>query len=462
MPSSSDNKIQQAIRSFLAHCENDKLYLAYSGGVDSQVLLHVCASLIEQGDLDNKRLVVCHIHHGLSEHADNWQQFALQQSQRYQAEFLTQKVTLNLADKASIEAQARELRYQALVEMTKPDDIILTGHHLDDQVETFMLALKRGAGLTGLSAMQAERDLSERKLVRPLLNITRDEMEQYARSYQLEWIEDESNFDTRFDRNFLRQQILPLIKEKWPSFNQTVARSINHCFESEQLINEIAEQDLASCLVTNNSLAIDALNKLSPLRLNHVLRIFMQKHNCLMPSQAQLQQVVEQLNVQSDKTPEVKVDTHFFRRFQNTLYLTPSYQDVSAWAHQIVVKQGQTVEVNLPDGIGRLAISELINAEINEDDNCYYLAVEPEATIEVRFSHQNPVCLPEYRQHSRMLKKVFQELEIPVWLRKRQPLVFIDDELAVVVGQFVCQPFAVKHENNQLLRKRLIKLQYFQ
>ncbi|MDG1752546.1 MAG: tRNA lysidine(34) synthetase TilS, partial [Thalassotalea sp.] len=209
--------ILKTLHSFLKHYPQAPLVIAYSGGVDSQVLLHAVTELKRQSCIEQDVMAV-HVNHGLSARSKEWQSFTQQQCEQLNIHFET--ITVEIIDKprTSLEAQARDKRYQALENISPSNALILTGHHQDDQVETFLLSLKRGSGLKGLSAMASESEFGgkKQKLLRPLLNISRENIVQYAKEHQLEWIEDESNSDTRFDRNFLRKEILPHLKERWP------------------------------------------------------------------------------------------------------------------------------------------------------------------------------------------------------------------------------------------------------
>lgn len=450
--------IERQILDCFNEYKNRCIHIAYSGGVDSQVLLHATTHLISQGQLTNT-VKVCHIHHGLSQYADNWQQFAKQQSLLYKVPFITENVILKDTGEG-IEAQAREARYNALVNFTQLNDVIATGHHSDDQAETFLLALKRGSGTLGLGAMSKTRELSQRILLRPLLDISRNEIESYAREHQLEWIEDESNNNTDFDRNFLRHDVLPILKQRWPAILTTIQRSAQHCQDAELLINEIAQQDLNECLKNEkkyqDGLLIEPLLVLSELRFNHVIRRYLKVLGHLMPSQAQLAMLHQQLSASVDKVPEVIVGKQSFRRYKNTLYLTQCFTDISQWQYNLTLTSVLLDEpkvVDLPDQVGTLMIEEVHQSTQVTEQHKQIIYVPNDSTLSIQFSHKNPICLPDYRQKSRSLKKVLQELSMPPWQRKRQPFIFlncslsqaaINDEnlvLACVAGQFICQPF---------------------
>ncbi len=430
------------------------IVIACSGGVDSMVLLHEVAYLVETKPLS--QLTVCYVNHGLSENADYWQEFVQKQCQQLALEFVAKKVDLSAADKQSLEAKARAARYQALKEVAGDNGVVLTGHHLDDQSETLLLALKRGAGLKGLSAMTSVSEMATTggalTLCRPFLAVSRAEMVNRAEQLGLQWIEDESNQDCQFDRNFIRQQLMPLLKARWPAICTTIARSAEHCQDAEQLISEIAEQDLANCQLHSNVLAIDKLLALSSSRFNYLMRCFLAKHQQLMPSSAQLAQVRQQLSAEQDKLPAVKVGDIWLRRFKSGLYLTPEFADLSDWQQKVAINAltDREFSINLPDGLGQLQLMvnglQIDNGSDDCNSDVKVMAFSlPEGVSELRvcFSPQNLKCHPDYRQHSRELKKIWQELAVPSWQRKRVPLVFAGEQLVMAVGYFVCREFLV-------------------
>ena len=434
--------IESYVESFFLNHAKRNILIAYSGGVDSQVLLHCLASLKNQNRLKSL-LRVCHVDHGLSENSAQWQDFATKQCQQLNIPLEIVCVNVKVQAQKSLEALARDARYNALKSSATDGDLIVTGHHSDDQVETFLLALKRGSGLKGLSAMQQEMALGQQLLVRPLLNFSRADIERYAKKHQLSWIEDESNIDERFDRNFLRHQILPKLTQRWPSINSTIARSAEHCFEAQQLLDELAQQDLVKSQFSKNILDTAALLALTQARFNNTLRYFLSVHNILMPSSQQLQQIRLQLSAEGDKSPMVQLANCCLRRYKNELHLTDIFKDLSSWQETVnLAELTETKTLALPDNLGNLTFS--VDEAKEHQKHCWQatiLAPKPEQIVSISFVHQNPKCSPQYRQHSRSLKKVLQELAIPPWLRKRTPFLFYDGVLVAVIGQFVCKEY---------------------
>lgn len=454
---------------------NIDIVVAYSGGVDSQVLLHALIQLKKSQHIPNN-ITVCHVNHGLSVNAERWEKLAQQTCADLSVHLIIKRVDIKAKVQQSLEAIARDARYNALRELSDKPSLILTGHHGDDQSETFLLALKRGAGLKGLSAMSENTSLGIHRLVRPLLAISRQEIESYAKEHKINWIEDESNTDTSFDRNYFRQEVMPMLRQRWPSISNTINRSAEHCLAGQELLDELAEQDLKACRLSENSMAVEYLSTLSQARFNNLLRYFMSQHHCLMPSTQQIKQVREQLSANADKTPQIKVGDCYFRRFNNALYLTLPYADVSHW--QVKLERCDThglaaqSEVILPDNLGVLVLQpKEFEADVkasdtgnNEDksnniDNVIFDDKEQLPAIalpahgqqvNIRFSHENPKCLPHYREHSRSVKKVLQELTIPPWERKRIAFLYYDNDLVAALGYFVCKAFIAKNSEARL------------
>ncbi|NMP33246.1 tRNA lysidine(34) synthetase TilS [Thalassotalea sp. M1531] len=441
---------QQYLTNLLNSHITTPLVVAYSGGVDSQVLLHLLYQLKSQLT-PFPQIKVCHVNHGLSENAEQWQEFAKQQCSQFGFEIEVVAVELDTNNSESIEALARDARYNVLTSLFSEPAIILTGHHLDDQTETFLLALKRGAGVKGLSAMAQEANLGKHQLIRPLLSNSRKEIESYATNHQLAWIEDESNSDSRYDRNFLRIDVLPLLNKRWQGFNQTVVRSAAHCRENQQLADEIASLDFEKVAQSSQILCLEELLSLSRARFNNVIRYAIGQLNKLMPSQAQLDELFSQLAAQHDKTPEIKLGQLVARRYNGNIFLTPDYKDLKDYE---VTIDCQRLSINdfsvlLPDNLGSLIFSAECMQQNEKDVTVISLGADV-SNLSLRFSHSNPIVEPDYRQHSRPLKKVLQELKLPPWQRKRIPFLYQNECLVTALGQFVCKGFLAGERSNQI------------
>lgn len=489
---SSLAKIQISLLNTFKYSPDIPIVVAYSGGVDSQVILHACYALKKINLLPNP-VSVCHVNHGLSVYAERWEDNAKQYCLTYGLPLEIKKVEVNSTPQKSLEALARDARYKALAEHAPNNSWIVTGHHGDDQVETFFLALKRGSGLKGLSAMKPLIPLTIEPskfiyLSRPLLTITRSEIIEYANNHQLTWVEDESNIDVRFERNFLRHDVIPIIKKRWPSFLSTLLRSTEHIQESQMLLDELAEQDLKACMSEDNRLATKSLLVLSQPRFNNLLRFYIAQKHWLMPSTEQLFQAYQQIISTDGQSAEVKLGEFWLRVFKGEIYLTPALLNLSSWEHEIEHKDEKVDEnIILPDSLGTIHFTtsedllddtkdgNIEHKKIQNSDNtgikssqcalkyvidnkCSIKKYSVKAAmngqkVEIKFSHNNPTCLPDYRNKSRPLKKVLQELSIPPWERKRVPFLYYDGELVAAIGYFVCKNFAsINKENTWIIK----------
>lgn len=252
--------------------------VALSGGLDSSVLLHALVSLKGRQTLPVLRAI--HVHHGLQPAADAWPAHCQRLCDGLGVELAVRHVRVALA--ASIEQSARDARYAAFAEALLPGEVLLTGQHRDDQAETLLLRLLRGAGVRGLAGMPVRRRLGVGELVRPLLDVSRAELLAYAQAHGLQWVEDPSNQQTQFSRNYLRHAVLPAITARWPQVRRSLARTAGHLAEARELLDELAQEDLALLSAPDEfswlklpSLNLPALKQLSPARQRNALQYWL-------------------------------------------------------------------------------------------------------------------------------------------------------------------------------------------
>lgn len=392
-----------------------KLIIAFSGGLDSTVLLHWVVK-----HLPLTRLSAVHINHQLHAHADDWQSHCEQTCQAWSVPLETERITL--LNRANLEATARELRYAALSRYLARGDYLLTAHHANDQAETFLLQALRGAGPRGLSAMPVMTPFAKGFLVRPMLTVTQQQIQQYAADNHLQWIHDESNQDTRWRRNYLRSEIIPRIASVWPAWQYTLSRSASHSSEQQAIVAEVAAADLAS-LSTQTTTAID-LNKLAELTLprqKNVLRYWLQTCQLPLPTTDKLNELLRQmLTSKSDAVPIIAWSGAEVRRYRDLLYAMPPLKPIT----------NTTINWRLRDP---LVLSEL-SYQLTALPGLGGLAIPQDSDVTVRFWQAQGRFHPHLRQHSQTLKKCFQEWGVPPWERRRIPLIYWQDELVAVVG----------------------------
>ena len=414
------------------------LLLAFSGGVDSCVLLH---ALVQAKKTLHFNLQAMHVHHGLSPNADDWADFCAKTCADYQVPLDIVQVKVTKAAGLGIEAAAREARYQAL--LSKGADFIVLAHHQDDQAETLLLQLLRGAGLKGLSAMAAQD--AGRGLLRPLLDTTRLAIEAYAKAAELRWIEDESNRDIAYDRNYCRHEIMPIIKARFPAAAATLARSASHLAEAADLLDDLAQIDAQTC-VFDGRINIASLSALSLPRAKNLFRWWLSAMHFSAPSKDRLDEMLAQLiNASGDASLKIlldKANNTYLRRYQGDAYIETHHPDQ---VFEIaMVWQGED-SLTMPDGTVLLFERQLGQG----------LALGRLGGHKLRIAHRHggERFKPDLARPTRTLKHLLQEAKMPPWLRERLPLVYLDDTLAVVPNIGVdCMMQANAQETGLLIR----------
>ncbi|WP_031518418.1 tRNA lysidine(34) synthetase TilS [Siccibacter colletis] len=403
--------------------------VAYSGGLDSTVLLHQLVQL--RAAHPDLHLRAIHIHHGLSDNADAWAAHCQAQCDAWQVALDVVRVTL-VDDGNGIEAQAREARYRALSAALRTDEALVTAQHLDDQCETFLLALKRGSGPAGLAAMPAAVPFGAGWLRRPLLNTPRHTLEQWAQQHGLQWIEDESNQSRRFDRNFLRLDVLPLLNARWPHFAGMVARSAALCAEQEQLLDELLDDELHSLLDARGTLAIVPLKAMREAKRGALLRRWFATHHAQMPSRAALARVWSEVALsREDAAPKLVFGDYAVRRYQDRLWWV---KNLPAPTNPVIYWDAPYSSLSLTGG--RLSLGEGQRVRAPRDGERVSIRYRAAGTLHI-----------VGRERGRSLKKLWQELGIPPWEREIVPLLFYGEQLISAVGVFVTQEGRAGDEN---------------
>jgi len=416
--------IYQHVKHDLEHFFKQQQYnftVALSGGVDSVVLLHVMHVLKQE--MPKLKVSAIYVNHGLSEYANDWQAFCQNLCVELDIPFNTAQVTISPQTRTSLEAQAREARYKALDELSAPQSVILLGQHLNDQIETFLLRLKRGSGLKGLGAMQAMRELqSGRICYRPLLNITRSDIEHFATAFNIAHITDDSNTDERFDRNFLRARVVPELAKRFKGFEQCAGRSIELLQQQQALLDEYTQIDLSQSLNDQQALCISQIIHYSDVRITNVVRAWLSLFTQVMPSQKQLSQIINQaINAQADAKIQIDLVDGQVRRHQGYLYFVTQkniVNDDELITHELTLNDGRVLTKQ--SGVGIRA------PHANEQ-------------VSVRFNYNSARIKPLKKPGSNSVKHWFKDEKVAPWLRSQVPLIFYNDELVQVVGYFISE-----------------------
>ncbi|MCN4143803.1 MAG: tRNA lysidine(34) synthetase TilS [Thiohalomonas sp.] len=457
----------------------EKYLIAYSGGVDSHVLLHLCAQLKNSPSGFEQSFSAVYIDHGLNPNAKKWGFHCQHICFELDIPLSIIEVDASPENGQSPEASARSARYQAFSQLLDDNDCLLTAQHLDDQAETLLLQLLRGSGTKGLSAMPRIKLFAKGFLCRPILDYRKKDILDYAKQHQLDWIEDESNAEERFDRNYLRHTVLPLLEKRWPATQENFAKSAEVLAESQLLLDEMAYSDIRSLFFINangvtehDKLLLEPMFKLLKLsqislqqqkipdhchhhelaRLNNVLRYWINLNNLPMPSKKILEQIVSGvIQAKEDAMPLVswRRDTFYceVRRYRNKLYLLDASPITKQTQKQQLTK-GQVLD--LIDNKGSI---EFLSANKVQRDHFFNREKLLSKKLTIGFREGGERFRRTVNGQSHALKHWFQEQAIPPWERDRMPLIFWGDELIQAGNTVLSDPFSdvVSHVVNDAL-----------
>lgn len=397
-----------------------RLVLALSGGIDSVVLLHVLSALRGQYPFE---LQAVHVHHGLSPRADDWAESCARLCEAHAVELSIHHVKIADADPAGFEAAARRERRHIFA--TLDADFLLTAHHQNDQAETLLLQLLRGAGPKGLAAMAELQRHSEWRVLqlRPLLNVARAELRDYAEVHKLDWVDDESNLDTRYRRNALRQQVMPMLDAHFPGATITLSRAAALQAEAADLLDDLARLD-AQETIEGDRLDCQGLADLSVPRARNLLRHFIGLQGWPMPSARRLNEALHQLiDAQQAARVCVNLGDAELRRFRGGAYLVPTQTHAS----QAAVEWRGEPFVNLAAVGIRVDFTHTIGSGLKR-------SLLDAGRVELRLRHgRERIRLVPGGPH-RKLKNLLQESAIPPWKRDRLPLLLCDGKLVWAEG----------------------------
>lgn len=450
-----------------------RYWVAYSGGLDSHVLLHALSQLTTPADSTRRHtlspltgghhttfpppstgggggegevseskalhsdrgfeLYAVHVDHGLQTNSAQWVKHCEEVCAELQIPLHSLQIKIKLQQGESLEAAARDARYQAIAALIEDGDALLTAHHQDDQAETVLLQLLRGAGPAGLAGMPECSAFPKGLHVRPLLNFTQAQLRAYAETQQLTWVEDHSNRDLRFDRNYLRHEITPRLRARWPSYAHTLSRSATHSAEAAQLMEALAEIDSGN----TDTLSVTALRALDEARQRNVLRTWIKRLGLPLPNATHLDRVLHDVvNAKYDSTPLVHWPGAEVRRYRDLIHAMhplPSHDP-----GQILIWDTD-IPLTLSNGLGRLMAVPIKGKGIKA-------TLWQTLPVTVRFRLGGERCRPVGRKENHELKKLFQESGIPPWLRDRIPLIYLGEQLAVVADLWLCEPFQADQE----------------
>lgn len=392
-----------------------RVCVALSGGVDSVLLLHLLAEAAPARSLS---LCACHVHHGLSPRADDWAAFCARQCEDLGVPLTVMRVAVPADDAAGLEGAARQRRYAALAQAARDANAawVVTAHHRDDQAETLLLNLLRGAGVHGAAAMPAVRPLDSMRLLRPLLAVPRARLLDEARARSLAWVDDESNANTALGRNFLRHHVLPTLEARWPGSTGSLARAADHFAEAAQLLDALACSDLAAAPPAAvpgapHALALSVLEGLDEARAGNLLRYWLRGAGVAVPPAVRLHEWLRQLR-DGGTAPEMHLPGWLALRYRDTLVLLPDDDG----PHGAQLWHG---EASLSWGRGEVCFVSAPGAGLR-------LAG---VAVELRGRQPGDRFRPHPGAPSRSLKNLLQEAGVPPALRRRLPLLACGSEV---------------------------------
>ncbi len=403
------------------------IIVGYSGGIDSTVLLYGVWLLARKGLL-RSNIKAIHVNHGLNDSCVEWESFCKRICSAYNVD-LEVKNLEGLSKRSGLYSEGflRAERYREFEAALDQDSVLLLAHHQDDQIETLLLRLNRGAGMRGLSGIPERRSLGEGLIYRPLLNFDRNSISEFAKNEGLQWIEDSSNAETCIDRNFLRSEVLPKIESRWPNYRESWFKSLTLINEACLAEEKQAQRDIA-CLMHKSSESLDLIElvKLSSERQRGVL-----KYWCLASKGAELgwnklhQIVSEFLPVAIKSSTNFKIGGYKLSSFRGALHIVPTEEPELL---------GCTWDLKESDEI-ELTNNGVLKAKEVEDGG---ISLKLNGCLEIKY-RQGGEVLKTAEGRSKTLKKILQEAGVQPWERARIPLVFQQEELISVVGICVCQ-----------------------
>lgn len=404
------------------------LCVALSGGLDSSVLLHVLARA------NAHPLRAIYVDHQLHPDSAAWGRHCEQLCRDLAVPFSSIAVTVDAPAGEGPEAAARRARYRALAGALAAGEVLVTAHHQDDQAETLFLNLMRGAGVAGLAGIPRDAGFAAGRLWRPLLDLPRPALRDYAHQAGLAWIEDPANVDARMDRNFLRHSVLPVLASRWPGLRATVGRSARLCGEAAALVDELATLD-ARRVMRGGRVSVPALAALGKARQRNVIRYLCRRELGTVPTEARLREGLTQLlDAGEDRRPLLAWAGGEIRRYRSALYLMPALAPRPAAERHLELAARPGACLALGESLGRLRLVR------GSGQGLAVARLGPTLTVGFRAGGER--IRPAGDAHSRELKKLLQERGVVPWMRDRIPLVFSGGSLAAVGDLWVAADFA--------------------
>ena len=414
-----------------------KICVSLSGGVDSIVLLYALNQCLDKGCL----IRAIHINHNLAKDSQVWADFCKRTCDRIQIQIDIHSIKVKNTEGFGIEAAARKARYQKLQRSIQEGEWLMTAHHQEDQLETILLRMARGTGIEGLQGIQKQFNFGKGKILRPLLDVSKSEVLGYARKNNLDWVEDASNQETYFDRNFLRMNVIPKLKERWPAFSSSVSRLSNISNQTSTLLKELAQQDLGSNYPIKN-LDIDILKNKSNGRVINIIRFLILKNEMTVPSMKVLNSGVNILLNPKSVNPTMVWNNYCIKRYVDKLYFLKLSELQPNQSNKLMHWSIDEPLILDEDGSSLAAIMAIGRGLSLKKCN---------KNLDVQFRKGGESIRPVGHKITKKLKKLFQEDRILPWTRDKIPLLYKKNELIGVGDLWFNQNYIASEEEDGFL-----------
>ncbi len=409
--------IEKTIRKY----NNKSFLIAFSGGLDSTVLLY---QLLEIKKKYYIKIRAIHINHNLTSLSKKWTEHCKKICHVNYIPLIIENINIKKNTK-NIEETLRIKRYNIIYNHLLPNEILLTGHHMNDQCETFILSLKRGSGPTGLSSMSFETLFGTKKIIRPFLKKTKKELKLWAIKKNLQWIEDFSNLNVDYDRNFIRNKIIPILEKRWPYFLKNCFRTTNICQKETMLLNYFLHKKIYHFIQYDDSLNIENFKNMKKEMCTALIRYWLSLKKIKIPSYKNIQCIYHQIIFSRiDANPKVSLKKYEIRRYKKSLHFIKTQPDIKSI---LLFWHKKNEKLTLPNNLGYL---------IKNNNGMTLPAPENNELVNIRFQYEGNVLILG-RNKKRKIKKIWQEKNIPPWLRNQIPLLFYNNNLISALGLFV-------------------------
>tara|TARA_B100000965_G_scaffold398474_1_gene416652 strand:- start:227 stop:1555 length:1329 start_codon:yes stop_codon:yes gene_type:complete len=411
----------------------ERIGVAYSGGLDSTVLLH---TLSKETAFKNK-INAIHVNHSISPNSDKWEEFCRKNADEFGVKFFSYKLEeLEIVTEDNL----RKIRYEKFDHWAESNDLILTAHHKDDQVETILFRFMRGTGLNGLRGIPVWRKDGNSQFHRPLLDFSKRELYEYARNNKLKWVEDESNKDIDISRNFIRNKLLPIIKDKWPNAEKSILHLSSEATRSNKILQSVAKEDLETLVVKENSYDLNKYLSLPEERAENLLYFLINYEIGLEANSNYLKEIDRSLRNSNNLE---KIEFTLRAKEKNQIFKLKVLEEEIRFLSEGEFHKLDSSYTSDWDLNSKLEIpSGFLNVEKIKGEGIDDTYQNQQIYVKGRTGGER--CKPYGRNKSQKLKKLFQEYEIPQWQRDRLPLIYIGQKLAAVGDLWVCEEFHTK------------------